>query len=96
MKLKTALFMLGILLTSTLYANEEGVKSTERLSGTIKSVDKENIDFNDTLIEGKMKVPQGFFIQGRQGQSMANMVKLRSNFRGKLKQSKFAVKALVK
>ena len=107
--MKTILILsLYFLITSTPALGEQAAKEDSkkfsrskiskvngRLSGKIKSSSRTKIDFNETLIEGKMKVPQGFFIQGRQGQSMANMVKLRSSFRNKLKQSKYGVKAIV-
>lgn len=57
---------------------------------------KTKIDFNETLIEGKMQAPQGFFLQGRQAQDLSQMVKLRSNFRPELRNSKSAVRAVVK
>jgi hypothetical protein len=60
------------------------------------AADRTNIDFNDTMIDGKMQAPQGFFLQGRQGQTMSQMVRLRSKFRSELRNSKSAVKALVK
>jgi hypothetical protein len=68
-------------------------------SGVGKSfhtADKTNIDFSETMIDGKMQAPAGFFLQGRQSQSMSQMVKLRSKWRGELRNSKAAVKALVK
>lgn len=55
-----------------------------------------NMDFDSTMIDGKMKAPAGFFLQGRNRQSLTNMVKLRSNFKPQLQDSKAAVKALVK
>ncbi len=55
-----------------------------------------NMDFDSTMIDGKMKAPSGFFLQGRNRQSLSNMVKLRSNFSGRLKDSEEAVKALIK
>ncbi len=55
-----------------------------------------NMDFDSTMIDGKMKAPNGFLLQGRNRQSLSNMVKLRSNFSSKLKDSKAAVKAVVK
>lgn len=60
------------------------------------SADSTQIDFTDTMIDGKMQAPQGFFLQGRQSQSMTQMVRLRSKFRSELRNSKSAVKALVK
>jgi hypothetical protein len=67
-----------------------------------KSLDSEEkivystkIDFDSTLVDGQMKAPQGFFLQGRNKQSLTNMVKLRSEFKDELRNSKSAVKALV-
>ncbi|MCX6128924.1 MAG: hypothetical protein NTX25_07655 [Proteobacteria bacterium] len=54
------------------------------------------MDFDSSMIDGKMKAPAGFFLQGRNKQSLSNMVKLRSNFSGKLRDSEAAVKALIK
>ncbi len=54
------------------------------------------MDFDSTMIDGKMKAPSGFFLQGRNKQSLTNLVKLRSNFNPQLKDSKAAVKSLVK
>ncbi len=54
------------------------------------------MDFDSSMIDGKMKAPSGFFLQGRNRQSLSNMVKLRSNFSGKLRDSEAAVKALIK
>ncbi|RYZ60327.1 MAG: hypothetical protein EOP07_01005 [Proteobacteria bacterium] len=54
------------------------------------------MDFDSTMIDGKMKAPSGFFLQGRNKQSLTNLVKLRSNFKPQLKDSKAAVKSLVK
>ncbi|MBC7531044.1 MAG: hypothetical protein H7318_05650 [Oligoflexus sp.] len=55
-----------------------------------------SIDFDSTMIDGKMKAPTGFMLQGRNKQSLTNLVKLRSNFKPQLKDSKAAVKSLVK
>ena len=42
------------------------------------------IDFNEAAIEGRMKAPDGFFLQGRKSQEMQNLLKLRSKFRREL------------
>ena len=55
-----------------------------------------HIDFTDTAIDGKMKSPDGFMLQGHKGSSLSQMVKLRSNFRNELNNSKSATKAIVK
>lgn len=57
---------------------------------------KTNIDFNETLIDGQMKAPSGFFLQGRKSQSLSQMVRLRSNFRRELTGSGAGVKSRVK
>lgn len=54
------------------------------------------MDFDSTMIDGKMKAPNGFLLQGRNKQSLSNMVKLRSNFSNKLNDSKAAVHSLIK
>ncbi len=54
------------------------------------------MDFDSTMIDGKMKAPNGFLLQGRNKQSLSNMVKLRSNFSSKLNDSRSAVQSLVK
>lgn len=40
-----------------------------------------NIDFSESLIEGKMRAPSGFFIQGRLSQDLTRMVRLRTTFK---------------
>ena len=54
------------------------------------------IYFSETTIDGKMKAPEGFMLQGHQSSSLSQMVKLRSNFRNELNNSRSATKALVK
>ena len=53
------------------------------------------MDFDSTLIDGKMKAPAGFYLQGRNKQSLSNMVNLRSNFKQELRHSRSGVKAIV-
>lgn len=64
-------------------------------SGFVSS-DKTNIDFSETMIDGKMQAPAGFYLQGKQSQSMTQMVRLRSKFRSELRNSKSAVKSISK
>lgn len=68
----------------------------KKVGKSFVTVDKTTIDFTDTLIEGQMKAPEGFFLQGRQAQSLRQMVRLRSKFRNELRNSKSAVQSLVK
>ncbi len=88
---------LALLLSSQVALADDDVP-TRKLNGksSFTTSDRTNIDFSDTLIDGKMQAPQGFFLQGRQAQSMTQMVKLRSKFRSELRNSKSAVKSLVK
>ena len=68
----------------------------KKVSGSWVAGDSTNIDFSETMIDGKMAAPQGFFLQGRQSQSLSQMVKLRNNWRGELRNSKAAVRSIVK
>lgn len=61
-----------------------------------KAVYSTNIDFDSTIIDGQTKAPTGFFLQGRNRQSLSNMVKLRSSFKNRLKNSRSAIKAMVR
>lgn len=92
-KIQTVIFLTATLMSAPCVA-DEGDKKDGRES--FQTSDKTNIDFSDTLIEGKMQAPSGFFLQGRQAQSLSQMVKLRSTFRNELRNSKAAVKAQVK
>jgi hypothetical protein len=73
------------------------IQAAEKKEGKPKEGNfQTNMDFDSSMIDGKMKAPSGFFLQGRNKQSLSNMVKLRSNFSGKLRDSEAAVKALIK
>jgi hypothetical protein len=49
---------------------------------------KTNLDFSESLIEGKMKAPSGFYIQARKGQKLTNLIKLRASFRPEMLKSR--------
>jgi hypothetical protein len=72
--------------------------SSKKLQGgsSFSSTDSTNIDFTETMIDGKMQAPQGFFLQGKKSQTLTQMVKLRSKWRSELRNSKAAVKTIVK
>jgi hypothetical protein len=55
-----------------------------------------HLDFDSTMVDGKMKAPSGFFLQGRNRQNLESMVRLRSDFRDRLRNSRSAVKAMVR
>ncbi len=85
---KLALALLIGLSASYAHAADKNEPPAEQLHTTM--------DFDSTMIDGKMKAPAGFFLQGRNKQSLTNLVKLRSNFKPQLKDSEAAVKSLVK
>jgi hypothetical protein len=45
------------------------------------------IDFSESVIDGKMKAPEGFYLKGRSSQKMQNLLKLRPNFKKELEGS---------
>ena len=76
---------------------EDAKKDSQKVkSSGFVTADKTNIDFSETMIDGKMQAPTGFYLQGRQAQSMTQMVRLRSKFRSELRNSKSAVKSISK
>ena len=46
-----------------------------------------NIDFSESLIDGKMNAPSGFLIQGRLSQDLTRMVRLRTSFKPEILKS---------
>jgi hypothetical protein len=74
----------------------KGQKGKLQGGSSFSSVDSTNIDFSETMIDGKMQAPQGFFLQGKKSQALTQMVRLRSKWRSELQNSKSAVKTLVK
>jgi hypothetical protein len=53
------------------------------------------MDFDSAMVEGQMKAPSGFYLEGRNKQRLSNMVNLRSNFKQELRNSRSGVKAVV-
>jgi len=66
------------------------------LSSEYAAVSSTEHDFTETMIDGQVRAPDGFFLQGRKGQSLSQMVRLRSNFRRELRNSRSGMKAVVK
>jgi hypothetical protein len=91
------IFILSITCASVAEGTEKKpTKKTTAGEGSFTATDSTKIDFTDTMIDGKMQAPAGFFLQGRQGQAMTQMVKLRGQFRSELRNSRAAVKSTVK
>lgn len=51
-------------------------------------------DFSETSINGQMRAPDGFFLRGRETQRMSQMVRLRSNFNKRVRDSRSGLKAM--
>ena len=68
-------------------------KKRATFSGGAKS-DQTNINFEETLLEGKMKAPAGTFLQGRKEQQKNQLVNLRTQFRKELRRSRAGARAL--
>lgn len=92
---KTIILLMTSLLMSTLGFGKP-VRQRIQGGGSFATTDSTNVDFSETMIDGKMQAPQGFFLQGKKGQALSNMVRLRSKFRSELRNSKSAVKAIAK
>lgn len=93
--MRTFLITAAVLVLSGSAMADEKKAEKVQSSGFVTS-DRTNIDFSETMIDGKMQAPSGFFLQGRQAQSMTQMVRLRSKFRSELRNSKSAVKSISK
>lgn len=89
-------FILMLSVPAVAFAKAEAPGKRRLLDSNFATAATTQVDFNDTLIDGQMKAPQGFFLQGRNPQSLSQMVRLRSNFSRELKNSKAAAKASVK
>ena len=58
--------------------------------------DRTDFDFSERRIDGQFQGPGNSFVDGQRAQKLSQMVQLRSKFRNELRNSKAAVKALVK
>lgn len=110
LRLKSGFYPLTLLLGLTilppqLYAAQKPTKNAKPAPVKVDSssdpdgfvaTPSTRVDFSETMIDGKMKAPDGFMLQGQQNNSLSQMVKLRSNFRNELNNSRSATKALVK
>lgn len=90
--MKVLLLTISLLLSGSLLADDKGKSSGE---GFLSKYSTKH-DFSEYQLSGKMKAPNGFFLQGKKGQSLSQMVRLRSNFKRALRNSKSAMKAGVR
>lgn len=91
--MRILIFCLGLMMVPQLFAKDRKKKKT--ISG-VQTTYSTSLDFDSTMIDGKMKAPSGFFLQGRNKQSLQSMVRLRSNFRDELNRSQHSIKASIK
>jgi len=77
-------------------APAKGAPAKDNDDKTFQTIMSTSYDFDETSINGQMKAPSGFFLQGRQAQSLSQMVKLRSKFDQELRSSRSGVKSAVK
>lgn len=94
-----ALILGGLLIVlgsaTNLYADDSSHRSTLGSSGG-RASDTTQMDFDSSMIDGEMRAPSGFYLQGRSRQDLKSMVRLRSGFRERLEDSRSAVKAMVR
>lgn len=93
--IRIALITFAVICFAELAQGQQQRKDLNRESQE-KVVYSTRLDFDSTMIDGQNKAPMGFFLQGRNKQSLSNMVRLRSNFKNQLRRSRTAVKALVR
>ena len=86
---------LGLALPVMAEATKKDPPKTGRKDDAVVT-SKTRFDFGEAAIDGEMKAPEGFFLQGRNPQSLTQMVKLRSHFKSELRNSKSAVRALIR
>ena len=96
MKKQICYVTLGIMFSAAYSLDAMAAGQKFQGGGSFTATDSTNIDFTETMIDGKMQAPQGFFLQGKKAQALTNMVRLRSRFRSELRNSKSAVKAITK
>lgn len=87
MKIYTYILTLSVLFTGQHMLADEKQKFEKFVT---------QMDFDSASVDGKMKAPSGFYLQGRNKQSLKSMVKLRTDFRDRLRNSKSAVKSISK
>ena len=69
-------------------------KTTSKLGAGYHVVDSTDINFTDQMIDGKMRSPTGFLLEGRKKTKKLNMIRLRTNFAPQLIDSKAAVQSI--
>lgn len=89
--MKILIFFIILMSIPQIFAKGKG----KAISG-VQTTYSTSLDFDSTMIDGKMKAPSGFFLQGRNKQSLQSMVRLRSNFRDELNRSQHSIKASIK
>ena len=94
--IRSGITMFCLILSGITFAEDKGKTSSPVGDNPEKVTYSTKLDFDSALIDGRMKAPTGFYLQGRNKHSLSNMVRLRANFREKLRDSKVAVKAMIR
>jgi hypothetical protein len=66
---------------------KEELEDSDLADTKIVEPSRTNIDFSESLIDGKMNAPSGFLIQGRLSQDLTRMVRLRTSFKPEILKS---------
>jgi hypothetical protein len=76
-----SLMILSMFFHQFCFADSEGSVQQKKSITDAKGKKITVIDFNDSVIEGKAKAPDGFVLQSRQGGHFRSILSLRKNFR---------------
>lgn len=98
-KIISSLVLAVVCLSAACFAEETQKKEkkvfSKKKNGYV-SVDSTKFDFEEGIIEGRMKAPEGFFLRGRASPKLQQLIELRSHFRQELRRSSFGVRAIAK
>jgi hypothetical protein len=96
--MKTVILVSFVISTfwSSFAMGQEAKAEKKDKDDTYQAIMSTKFDFSDTDIRGDMRAPDGFYLQGRQSQSLSQMVKLRSEFKRQLRNSRSGVRAAVR
>ena len=87
LRMLVGFLVLGLSPTASFAETKEGSVQQKRTITDAKGKKVTVIDFNDSVIEGKAKAPDGFVLQSRQGGSFRSILSLRKNFRPQIASS---------
>jgi hypothetical protein len=86
------LFLAPLVMGNDAFGRDKTLRNNA--TGNIVDARATDINFEDAAISGRMKAPQGFFLQGKNTQRLSQMVKLRSSFKKQLHDSISGIRSL--